>query len=121
MAPRIPAVSRLRWSTACVILLGAIACAPVQADPWLAPGDEGLRSDIQLLADAGILRGPVTTWPLSWPDIARDVQAASEAGLDLPTAAALMRVRRLSRSASSNGFGGAGIRAQGTNQPTSLR
>ena len=34
------------------------------ADPWLAPGDEGLRSDIQLLADAGILRGPVTTWPL---------------------------------------------------------
>jgi hypothetical protein len=91
------------------------------ADPWLAPGDEGLRSDIQLLADAGILRGPVTTWPLSWPDIARDVQAASEAGLDLPTAAALMRVRRLSRSASSNGFGGAGIRAQGTNQPTSLR
>jgi hypothetical protein len=91
------------------------------ADPWLAPGDEGLRSDIQLLADAGILRGPVTTWPLSWPDVARDVQAANESEFDGSTAAALMRVRRLSRDASSNGFAGLGIRARGTNQPASLR
>ena len=52
------------------------------ADPWLAPGNEGLRSDIQLLADAGILRGPVTTWPMSWPDIARDVISAEEKGLE---------------------------------------
>jgi len=91
------------------------------ADPWLAPGDEGLRSDIQLLADSGILRGPVTTWPLSWPDIARDVQAANESNFDTATAAALTRVRRLSRQASSSGFAGLGIRARGTNQPTSLR
>ena len=37
---------------ACLILANA------HADPWLAPGDEGVRSDIELLADAGILRGP---------------------------------------------------------------
>src|SRR6187399_1276175 len=92
-----------------------------RADPWLAPGDEGLRSDIQLLADSGILRGPVTTWPLSWPDIARDVQATNESDFDEPIAAALTRVRRLSRDASSHGFAGLGIRARGNTQPTSLR
>ena len=46
-----------------------------------------LRSDIQLLADAGILRGPVTTWPMSWPDIARDAKAADGSGLDEATGA----------------------------------
>ena len=46
---------------------------------------KGLRADIQLLADAGILRGPITTWPISWPDIARDVSAAKEDRLDLAT------------------------------------
>ena len=106
------------WLLAPVATIVAGLC---HADPWLAPGDEGLRNDIQLLADAGILRGPVTTWPLSWPDIARDVQAASESDFDPSTAAALTRVRRLSRDASSNGFAGLGVRARGTNQPASLR
>jgi hypothetical protein len=93
----------------------------VHADPWLQPGDEALRSDIQLLADAAIIRGPVTTWPLSWPDLARDVTAASEAGLDEPTAAALLRVRRLARAASSGGFAGAGIRVSAAHEPAELR
>jgi hypothetical protein len=101
--------------------VATIVAGLCHADPWLAPGDEGLRSDIQLLADAGILRGPVTTWPLSWPDIARDVQAASESDFGPSTAAALTRVRRLSRDASSHGFAGLGIRARGNTQPTSLR
>jgi hypothetical protein len=73
--------------------LFAFCSLQASADPWLAPGDEGLRSDIQLLADAGILHGPVTTWPLSWPDVARDVLAAQEKGLDEATLDALQRVR----------------------------
>ena len=108
----------------CTWLLASFAAGLsglAHADPWLAPGDEGLRSDIQLLADAGILRGPVTTWPLSWPDISRDALAASEATLDAPTAAALMRVRRLARDASGRGYAGAGIRVSGAYQPTMLR
>jgi hypothetical protein len=99
-----------------------LACsASAYADPWLAPGDEGLRSDIQLLADADILRGPVTTWPMSWPDIARDALGASVSGLDEATAAALMRVQRLARAAASNGYAGAGIRASAAREPTTLR
>jgi hypothetical protein len=96
-------------------------CITAHADPWLPPGNEGLRSDIQLLADAGILRGPVTTWPMSWPDIARDVISAEEKGLDVDTAAALARVRLLARRASDNGFAGLGIRVSGSYEPGTLR
>jgi hypothetical protein len=102
-------------------LLGTCAPDLAKADPWLAPGDEALRSDVQLLADAGIIRGPVTTWPLSWPDIARDVQSVNETILDTSTAAAVLRVRRLSRQASARGFAGSGIRVRGTNEPNQLR
>jgi len=92
-----------------------------RADPWLAPGDEGVRADVQLLADAGILHGPVTTWPLSWPDIARDVKAADISGLDAPTADALIRIQRLSRVASSSGFAGLGVRVSGSSEPNMIR
>jgi hypothetical protein len=98
-----------------------LATSKAIADPWLAPGDESVRSDILLLADAGVLRGPVTTWPLSWPDIARDALAASAADLDDATAAALTRVQRLSRAASASGFAGAGMRVRGAYEPTMLR
>lgn len=100
------------------VLLGA---ATAHADPWLAPGDELLRSDVLRLADEGILRGPVTTWPLSWPDIARDVNGQTGAGLDDGTAAALMRVQRQARAAANFGFAGTGIRVSGSHEPALLR
>ena len=110
---------RLWMISACAIL--SLANGAAQADPWLAPGDAGLRSDIQLLADAGILHGPVTTWPISWPDIARDARAASEHGLDAATADALLRVQRLARVSAARGPTGAGIRVSGAYQPGALR
>jgi len=101
--------------------LASLAFSAAHADPWLAPGDEGLRSDILLLADAGILRGPVTTWPLSWPDVARDALAADEQGLDAATANALLRVRRLARFAAARGFSGLGYRVSAAARPDELR
>ncbi|MEJ0084672.1 MAG: capsule assembly Wzi family protein [Pseudomonadota bacterium] len=101
----------------CLVLAHGVA----NADPWLAPGDPGVRHDIQLLADAGILRGPVTTWPLSWPDIARDALGADARNLDAATADALVRVQRLSRSASARGYAGLGARASASYEPTTLR
>lgn len=102
-------------------LAASILAVAAHANPWLAPGDEGLRSDIQLLADAGVLRGPVTTWPISWPDIARDVISAEEHGLEEATMNALMRVRRLARDASARGSSGLGIRVSAAYQPATLR
>jgi hypothetical protein len=98
-----------------------LACAPLHASPWLAPGDEGVRSDIQRLADAGILRGPVMTWPLSWPDIARDVLGARASGLDDATLGALLRVQRMARAAGRGGPADTGIRVSGAYEPTPLR
>ncbi len=45
----------------------------VYAEPWLSPDDIGLRNDIQLLSDAGVITVPVTTWPLNWSGIKRDI------------------------------------------------
>ncbi|MGI9290211.1 MAG: hypothetical protein ACR2QG_02920, partial [Gammaproteobacteria bacterium] len=38
------------------------------AGPWVEVGDSSLRSDIQILADAGVIKGAITTWPLAWGD-----------------------------------------------------
>jgi hypothetical protein len=92
------------------------------ADPWLAPGDLALRHDIQLLADEGIIRTPVTTWPMSWPDIARDVLAAdAEASRNPLIDGALLRVQRAARTAAAVGPAGLELRVAGVGEPTELR
>lgn len=101
-------------------LLGS--AAPVFADPWLSPGDLALRHDIQLLADEGVIRSPTTTWPMSWPDIARDVLAAADRPtLDPLIDGALQRVRRAARDAAVSGSGGPGLRIAAAGEPTELR
>ncbi len=106
------------------LLTGALASlvlTTAHADPWLAPGNPQLRSDIELLADAGILHGPATTWPMSWPDIARDVLSVTDPKIDAATADALQRVQRLARQASALGYGGAGVRVRGSYDQSMLR
>lgn len=72
--------------------LGLLSASAV-AEPWAAPGDLLLRSDLQILADAGVLETPVTTWPLAWGDISAAVTSVQRADLDSATSAALERVR----------------------------
>jgi len=43
---------------------------PIKAEPWAMPDDLLIRHDIYLLVDSGVLNIPITTWPLSWGDIA---------------------------------------------------
>lgn len=52
---------------------------PAAAEPWMRAGDPWLRSDVLLLADAGIVTSPVSGWPLSWGDIAQDLNAYADA------------------------------------------
>ena len=81
--------------------LGALvlmASGTALAEPWVAPGDARLRHDLELLYDSGVLTGPSLSWPLSWPDIARDLGRDDATTLTEPVAAALLRVReRLAR------------------------
>lgn len=80
----------------CALLL--ILGVAVHGGPMLAPGDLALRHDIRLLADHGMIKGPVSGWPLAWGPIMDDL-ARIEREADLPNAVqeALYRVRERSR------------------------
>ena len=44
------------------------------AEPWIDTSDIYLKANIQLLADTGHIITPVTTYPLMWHDIIRDIK-----------------------------------------------
>ena len=56
------------------------------AGPVAPAGDIGLRHDIQILADYGVISGPVTTWPISWDALAADMQRAVDSKTVFPNA-----------------------------------
>jgi hypothetical protein len=104
-----------------IAALSLLTCASVAASPWQAAGDESLRHDIQFLSDSGLLTIPVTTWPASWPDIARQVGSMETASLESGLAAALRRVQRRARDASMRGSGGIEYRISGASDVSPLR
>lgn len=63
------------------------------ADPYAAPGELLLRTDIQLLHDAGVLNVPINAWPISYSDIDRAISMSDLGDLSEPVVAALQRVR----------------------------
>ncbi|MEO0576283.1 MAG: capsule assembly Wzi family protein [Pseudomonadota bacterium] len=92
MAMKPPAVlARVLATVAALLISGA-----GWAGPWVAPGNLALRHDIQVLADAGVITAPVTSWPLSWGDILNDIATYDrKEKLSLDQSAALLRVRRI--------------------------
>ena len=73
------------------------AATPVFAGPFVKVGDRGLRQDIELLKAAGLIAGPIDSWPLAWAQIDKGLDAARD-GRPLPphVLAAVDRVERLS-------------------------
>lgn len=63
------------------------------AGPYIPAGDLLLRHDIQLLADAGIIKGPTTTWPLAWGPILENIRDVEALNLNPAVSDALLRVR----------------------------
>jgi len=117
----VPAAGR-RVLTAASLALTATFVFPAAADPWLAPGDARLRHDLQLLSDAGIVHAPLTAWPVSWAEVARDVRSAGDdrerpAHID----AALARVRAAAAEATQVGVWRGEASISGSEQPMSLR
>ncbi len=76
----VEAIKQHRWLSRGLLSL-ALSClaAPAFANPYVAPGDLALRHDIQRLADAGIITGTVTSWPLSWGAIISDIESYDDA------------------------------------------
>ena len=80
----------------CLVAL-TLACT-AEAGPVIAPGDIGLRHEIQLLADYGVIRGPVTTWPLAWDAVESDLRRAKDEEMILPVAVERTLERLLARA-----------------------
>jgi len=74
---------------------------PSFAAPWVEPNDLALRSDIQLLADIGVITAPVTTYPLMWNAIKDDLMSAKSYLLNDEQRQALEHVRFSFKYASS--------------------
>ena len=46
------------------------------ASPWAEVGDAQLRSDVEILAAAGVIDDITTHWPIPWKGIYQDLEAA---------------------------------------------
>lgn len=112
-------MKRLLTLSVCAWML---AGTPAGADPWIAPGDARLRHDLQLLADAGIVRAPLTAWPVSWGEISRDLAGYSGTPGQNPWLdVALGRVRAAARDAERGGYIEGNASLSGSEEPMTLR
>jgi hypothetical protein len=100
---QMPGLKRLLLFASAMLL--ACTLAPAWADPWALPGDVGLRQDIQLLADAGVVKSPVNAWPIPWATIAADL-AAGKPTDELAPEVLAARVRVLRRIEQVRGLRG---------------
>ncbi len=98
------------------VSLQASLPAPVLASPWAEVGDNQLRTDIELLASAGILDGITTHWPLPWGSIVPAIRRASLSRQPASVQAAADRVLRRGSAESRPGLS-ASFRADATNTP----
>ncbi|MBZ9611477.1 capsule assembly Wzi family protein [Rheinheimera maricola] len=54
----------------------ALSSLPLVAAPWVDTTDNYLRQSLQTLAHAGVITGPVNTYPLMWRNIVADLAKA---------------------------------------------
>src|SRR5690606_19465628 len=103
-----------------LIVLGAFQEAA--AGPFVPAGDAALRADLQLLADHGIIHGPVTTWPLTWGPILADLRRVEdEVGLPPRVVRALARVRDTARRHTRTGELELSAALAGAERPSLIR
>lgn len=105
----------LRMRIAAGLAALVLGAAPALAGPFAEVGDRQLRSDVELLSAAGLIEGPVESWPLPWAQIDEGLNRAND-GRELPPhlAAAAARLDRLSDLAAQRRV--VDIRIGGTNE-----
>jgi hypothetical protein len=88
-----PTKSKPHRLTACATLIFTLYSTSALASSFAPAGDTALRHDIQVLADHGVFKGPVTSWPLSWDALAADLNAADASKYPEGVRLTLQRVR----------------------------
>ena len=91
-------------SYSATLLLSMLAMsAMVSARPLIEAGDVVLRHDIQRLADAGLIVGTTSTWPMAWGSILADLERADVTGLPRDLVDSLLRVQSRGRAETQTG------------------
>lgn len=114
--------SKLRRSLGVMALLSAMG--QTQAEPWSMPGDTVLRHDLQYLSDIGLAPVPLTTWPLTNPDLAYHLLHPSSESLDrldVHGHAALRRVQKRLRAETRTGLSEPKMRLSLAANPVKIR
>jgi hypothetical protein len=93
------------------------------AGPVAAPGDIGLRHEIQMLADYGAITGPTTAWPIAWDAVLTDLEAAHASEMILPVAvrATFVRVLERARRETRRNDARMNARVSASEKPTRIR
>ena len=92
------------------------------AGPWLNADDIRLRHDLLLLADAGLISAPLTSWPIPVGDIAQGLQEVKTESLTSDALrGAYERVQEILRRESVRNVVAAHARLAATNEPTAFR
>lgn len=99
-----------------------MAAMAVHASPWTPVDDAQLRSDIEILANAGLIDGVLAQWPLPWRGLLARLRAAKDLGRQPAYVAAAAR-RVLARGKEEAGAQSlrAEIALQVTNDPSFVR
>lgn len=83
---------KLRLAAVAALSLASAA----HAAPWAEVGDRQFRQDIEMLKGAGVIRGPINTWPLPWAQIDNGLEAWGDKALPPHLEQAVKRVEALS-------------------------
>ncbi|WP_337842901.1 capsule assembly Wzi family protein [Rheinheimera sp.] len=89
----------------------ALSAACAQGTPWVDTQDNYLRQSLQTLSHAGLLSGPVNTYPLMWKNIAADLQAVKGDDYNSEVRFALAHVRHVLQTNKSNKTSGVKLKA----------
>ena len=92
-----------------------------RASPWAEAGDTQLRSDIELLAQRGLIDGITTHWPLPWAEIVPKLRAVSLADQPEFIQTAIARVLQRADDDTHIGQIQIGAISDSTNQPEIVR
>ena len=82
-----------------IILFVLIYSFSLRSEPWIDTRDQWLRSDIEMLSDAGIIKVPITTYPLMWSGIIRDIDDTDIRYINTKYKQVFWRVKKLGKIA----------------------
>lgn len=75
---------------------------PLMAEPWIDTRDAYLRADIEMLADIGIITVPISTYPLAWAGIIKNIDQVNISQVPAEYKDIYWRVKRAGKEAISH-------------------